>query len=364
MTNRADGMTYAPSGSPAPVVSPSEFRVGAAHLDHGHLFGMCDGLAQAGAEIAWFYDPDPKRVASFQRRFPTARAARSLDEILDDDRVALVAGAAIPSDRGPLGCRVLAAGKHYFTDKTPFTSQVQLDDARAAVATNNRRCLVYFSERLHSECAVHAGRLVRDGAIGKVIQVLGLGPHRLNAPARPSWFFERERYGGILCDIGSHQFEQYLFYSGARSVRVAHAAVGNYANGAFPELEDYGEATLVGDNGTTNHVRVDWFTPDGLSTWGDGRTIILGTEGTIELRKYVDIARSATPDHLYVADAHGEHHIEVAGTVGYPFFGEAILDCLNGTERAMTQDHIFAAAELCLKAQAAAVNLTPEALRG
>ena len=211
--------------------------------------------------------------------------------------------------------------------------------------------MVYYSERLHVECAVYAGELIEQGAIGRVIQVIGLGPHRLSAPSRPAWFFEREKYGGILCDIGSHQIEQFLFYSGAKDARVVRSQVANYNHPAYPELEDFGDAMLVADNGATNYFRVDWFTPDGLSTWGDGRTVILGTDGYIELRKYVNVAAQKTDNHLFLVNQDGEQHFELAGKVGYPFFGRLIRDCLDRTETAMTQAHAFKAAELCLLAQ-------------
>jgi predicted dehydrogenase len=204
---------------------------------------------------------------------------------------------------------------------------------------------------------MHAGVLIQQGAIGRVLQVVGLGPHRLNAPSRPAWFFERAKYGGILCDIGSHQIELFLFYSGAQDARVTHALVANHAHPEYPELEDYGEANLLADNGATNHFRIDWFTPDGLRTWGDGRTFILGTEGYIELRKYIDVGRDAEGDQLYLVNAKGEQHLSLRGKVGFPFFGQLILDCLHRTENAMTQRHAFKAAELCLLAQAAALKL-------
>jgi len=354
MSDKSDGMNYAPQGRAQPVVGPGEFVFAAAHLEHGHIHGQCNGLLEAGATLKWVYDPDPRKVAAFQARFPQARAARSLDEVLDDAAVRLVAAAAVPCDRGPLGCRVLEAGRDYFTDKTPFTTLAQLAQAREVAARTGRKYLVYYSERLHVECAVRAGELVHGGAIGRVIQVLGLGPHRLTKPARPAWFFERQKYGGILCDIGSHQFEQFLFYTGATDATVVHAAVGNFANPDRPEFEDFGEASLLGDNGATNFVRVDWFTPDGLSTWGDGRTFILGTKGYIELRKYVNVGTDRRGDNLVLVDDRGEQLLNVAGQIGFPFFGDLILDCLHRTERAMTQAHAFKAAELCLKAQAAA----------
>lgn len=359
MSGRGDGMNYAPQGRPAPVVRPGEFAFAAAHLDHGHIYGQCNGLLEAGAELRWVHEPDPAKRDAFLSRYPQARAARSLEEVLDDPAVRLVAAAAVPCDRADLGCRVMAAGKDYFTDKTPFTALDQLERAKAAVAATGRKYMVYYSERLHVESAVYATELVRSGAIGRVVQVLGLGPHRLTRPSRPAWFFERAKYGGILCDIGSHQFEQFLTYSGASDATVSHAAVGNFGHPDLPEFEDFGEASLLGDNGAVNYVRVDWFTPPGLGTWGDGRLFILGTAGYVELRKYVDIAREATGDHVYLVDDRGEHHIPVAGKVGYPFFGRLVLDCLERTENAMTQKHAFKAAELCLRAQAAAKRVGP-----
>ncbi len=355
--DKADGMTYAPQGKPAPVCDPREFPFAAIGLDHGHIYGQCNGLLEAGGELRWVFDPDAGKMRAFQEKFPDVRLAKSEAQILDDPEIRLVAAAAIPCDRGPLGLRVMDAGKDYFTDKTPFTAMEQLQAARKKVTATGRKYMVYYSERLHVECAVFAGQLISEGVIGRVLQVLGLGPHRLNAPSRPEWFFQKAKYGGILCDIGSHQIEQFLFYTGATGAKVSYSAVANYGNKSRPELEDFGEANLLADNGATNYFRVDWFTPDGLGTWGDGRTIILGTKGYIELRKYIDVGREQEGDQLYLVTEKGEERLSVHGKAGFPFFGRLILDCLNRTETAMTQAHAFLAAELCLQAQASAIRL-------
>ena len=361
MAQKSDGMNYAPQGKTNAVVKPGEFAFAAAYLDHGHIYGQCNGLIEAGAELKWVYDADPKKVEAFREKYPQVQVARSFDEVLADPAVKLVAAAAVPSERGAIGCRVMQAGKDYFTDKTPFTELGQLSEAKRVVAATGRKYMVYFSERLHVECAMRAGELVHGGAIGKIVQVLGLGPHRIGPKdGRPAWFYERAKYGGILCDIGSHQIEQYLFYSGATDATVTQAAIANQANADTPEFEDFGEASLVGNNGTSNYFRVDWFTPPGLGTWGDGRTVILGTKGYIELRKYIDVGRDKRGDNLYLVDDKGEQYLNVTGQVGFPFFGEFILDCLNRTEKAMSQAHAFKAAELCLKAQAAAKRIGPE----
>ena len=359
MAKASEGMSYAPKGKPNPVVKKGQFAFAAIALDHGHIYGMCNGLVEAGADLKWVYDPDPKKVKAFLEKFPQAKKARSEKEIYDDKEVKLVAGAAVTSERCPLGLRAIAAGKDYFTDKAPLTSLEQLKAAKAAVKKFNRKYMCYYSERLHVESAIFAGELVAQGAIGKVIQVLGTGPHRIGDPkSRPDWFYIKEKYGGILCDIGSHQIEQFLFYAGCKDATVVHSQVGNYNHPKYPELEDFGDAMLVGDNGATQYFRVDWFTPDGLQTWGDGRTFILGTDGFIEQRKYVNLGiKGSGGNHLFLANKKEETYFNVSGKVGYPYFGQLILDCINRTENAMTQDHCFKAAELCVRAQMKAVKV-------
>ncbi len=357
---KADGMNYAPQGQARAVCGPGEFRFGVVGLDHGHIYGMCNGLIEAGGELVSVWDRDPVKVEAFETRYPGVRRARCENEVVEDPSLRLVASACVPDERQPVGMWVIDSGKDYFCDKPPLTTFRQLSEARRKVAETGAIYAVYYSERLHVEAAVHAGQLIRDGAIGRVVQVIGLGPHRLNPGTRPDWFWERQRFGGILVDIGSHQIEQFLHYADARDARVLHSKVANYHNPDHPEFEDFGDASFAADNGATFYFRVDWFTPDGLCAWGDGRTIILGTEGTIELRKYLDLARDKVGDHVYLADKRGEHHLPVHGKVGFPYFGQLILDCLNRTQTAMPQDHTFLAIELALRAQAQAARFSFE----
>lgn len=357
----SEGMNYAPSGKPEPVAGPGEFCFGAMYLDHGHIYGMCNGLTEAGATLKYVFDPDRSRGEALAAQYPGAVFVDSEDIILNDPEIRLVAAAAIPSKRCGIGLRCMEAGKDYFTDKAPFTTLEQLEAARKKVKETGKKYMVYYSERLHVESAVYAGKLIKSGAIGRVISVMGLGPHRLGDPkSRPEWFYQKELYGGILCDIGSHQIEQYLYYADAKDAKVEYSRVANYNHLEFPELEDYGDAMLTGDNGTSGYFRVDWFTPEGLSSWGDGRTVILGTGGYIELRKYVNVAaEDSSGDNLILVDQKGEKLIKCKDMAGFPFFGELILDCINRTEYAMTQEHAFKAAELCLKCEKYASRIIP-----
>ncbi len=354
MTNAQDGMNYAPTAAkPEPVVEAGDFKFAAAYFDHGHLYGQINGLTEAGGELAMLYDPDPERLATLKEKFPDVPVAATFEDVLGSD-VQMVAAAAIPNQRGPIGCQVMEAGKDYFTDKCPFTTLEQLAEAEKVAATTGRKYLVYYSERVHVESAWYVDQLIQEGAIGDIVHMEIFGPHRLGKAGRPDWFFDKAQYGGILCDIASHQFDQFLHYARCTEGRVAHAIVDNLANTDKPGLEDVGQASLILDNGVQCFSRVNWFTPDGMRGWGDGRTFITGTKGVIEIRKYFDFGRSNQGNLILIADGEGDAELSVGGQVGFPFFGQLILDCLNRTEHAMTQHHAFQAARLSLEAQALA----------
>lgn len=347
-------MNYLPAIKPEPVVQPGEFLFAATAFDHGHIYGQTHGLAAAGGTLAAIYEPRPDKLGPLKDLIAAhgTRMVSSMEEILDDPRIRLVTAAAIPSDRCALGLRVMEAGKDYLTDKSPFTTLDQLAEARSAVARTGRKYAVCYSERLCSESTWQACELARGGAIGRVLQILNLAPHNLAASGRPAWFFRKENYGGILTDIGSHQFDQFLAFSGATDATILSARAENFANPSTPGLEDFGETLLQLDTGASAYCRMDWFNPAASRTWGDGRTFVLGTDGYIEVRKYIDVGRpESSGDRLFLVNNNEEVTIDCRGKIGFPFFGRLILDVLNRTETAMTQEHAFKAAELSMQAQ-------------
>jgi predicted dehydrogenase len=240
-------------------------------------------------------------------------------------------------------------GKDFMVDKPGITSLEQLAEVRKVQKETKRIYSILYSERLENKATVKAGELVKAGAIGKVIQTIGLGPHRMNANTRPEWFFDRKRFGGIITDIGSHQCDQFLFFTGSTKAEVVASQVGNVHHAKYPNFEDFGDAMVRG-NGGTGYIRVDWFTPDGLNTWGDGRLTILGTDGYMELRKYTDIGGRAGGNHLFLVDQKGTRYIDCK-EVPLPYGEQLVDDILNRTETALSQEHTFLATELALKAQ-------------
>ncbi|MEP6729343.1 MAG: Gfo/Idh/MocA family oxidoreductase [bacterium] len=326
-------------------------------INHGHINSQVDAVVRGGGEFVSFYAAEPELRAPFAKRYPNAKLASGEKEILEDSTIQLVLSASIPVDRGPLGVRVMQHGKDFMSDKPGITTLEQLAEARRVQAETKRIYSIMYSERLENGATVKAGELVKAGAIGTVIQTVGLGPHRINPPDRPEWFWDPKNYGGIITDIASHQFDQFLFFTNSTSGEVATAQVRNVRHPQHPLFQDFGDVVVRG-NGGTGYIRVDWFTPAGLPTWGDGRLTVLGTDGYIELRKYVDVAGQTGGNHLFLVDGKGVNHMACTD-VPLPYGRQLVDDVLNRTETAMPQAHCFLATELALKAQAQATTLKP-----
>jgi predicted dehydrogenase len=318
-------------------------------LTHDHIYGQVNCLLRAGAELVAFHEADEALAAAFAKAFPQAKRVADPAAILEDEGVAVVLSSAVPADRAAIGLAAMRHGKDVLLDKPGMTTLDQLAELRSVQAETGRILGILYSEHFEVPATVRAGELVAEGAIGEVVHTTGLGPHRLRAPTRAPYFFERSRYGGILTDIASHQVEQFLFFTGDRETRILSATVANRGNRGTPELQDVGDMHLATDR-ATGMIRVDWFTPDGLPTWGDGRLIIVGTEGTIELRKYVDIDGRPGTDHLFIADRKGVRHIDCAGTE-LPFGRQFLADVRDRTETAIPQSRAFMAMEIAIKAQ-------------
>jgi predicted dehydrogenase len=336
--------------------SKPRIRFSVIGINHDHIHGQVAATIRGGGEFVAFYAKEPELAAAFAKRYPNVKQARSQQEVLDDESIQLVVGAAIPADRAPLGIAVMQHGKDYMSDKPGITSLAQLAEVRRVQRQTKKIYSIMYSERFENRSTVKAGELIKAGAIGKVLQTTGLGPHRMNVKSRPQWFFDRKYFGGIICDIASHQFDQFLFFTGSTRATIVASQVGNLHHPQYPKFEDFGDTMIRGDGGT-GYIRVDWFTPDGLSTWGDGRLTIIGSDGFIELRKYVDVAGRNGGDHLFLTDQKETRYFDCSKEP-LPYGQQLVDDILNRTETAMTQRHCFLATELALRAQQQAQVIT------
>ncbi len=319
-------------------------------LDHRHIYDQVGSLRGIGAEcVGYWSSEDVPPIEGFVKRFPDVPRIEDKAQLLEDPSVQLIVTAGIPSVRADIAIEAMRHGKDVMVDKPGVVTEEQLAAVREVQAETGRIYSVNFTERFEVRAVTRAEELIKAGAIGRVVQTIGLGPHRLNKPTRPDWFFKRAEYGGILADIGSHQIDQFLHLTGSTDAEVVTSSVGNFANPETPELEDFGEFLLRSDHASC-YVRLDWYTPDGLANWGDGRLTILGTEGFIELRKYVDIGGRPGTNHLFLVDKNETRYIDCSDAE-LPYYTNMRADIFDRTETAMPQSHCFKVCELALRAQ-------------
>jgi predicted dehydrogenase len=359
-----------PQEQPAPVMTPEiakpshPVRFGVCGMSHDHIYGMVEAMIRGGGELVSVYAAEPERGAAFTKRYPQAKLVTTEDAVLTDPSLHLVLSSAIPVQRAPIGVRAMRNGKDYLSDKPGITTLEQLAEVRKTIAETKRTYAIMYSERLEVKAAVEAGYLVQQGAIGKVIQTINIAPHQITQRAgdagggtgRPEWFWHPDQYGGILTDIGSHQVDQFLYYTGCTQAEVVASQVANVRHPDHPQFQDFGDMMLRGNHGF-GYVRLDWFTPYGLGTWGDGRLFILGTDGYMELRKYTDVARSKQGNHLFVVDKNSARAFDCNNVV-LPFGPQFIADVANRTHVAQDQTQCLLAAELVIRAQQQATDAT------
>jgi predicted dehydrogenase len=361
----APGAVQAEALAAIPEEAPKHhIRFAVCGISHDHIQGMIGAVQRGGGELVSWWGAEPDKRAEFVRRYPNAKAARTQDEVLHDPSVQLVLSSQIASERAAIGMRAMLAGKDFLSDKPGITTLDDLAGVRKTIAETGRVFAILYSERLEVRAAVHAGELIQQGAIGKVIQTINIAPHQIiqnpgdngGGVPRPPWFWEDVQYGGILCDIGSHQIDQFLFYTGSTKAEIAAAQIANLRHPGHPHFQDFGDMMLRGDKGL-GYVRLDWFTPDGLGTWGDGRLFVLGTEGYIEIRKYTDVAVSKQGNNLFLVDGKRARYID-CNKGPLPFGRQFVADIVNRTHNAQDQAQCLLAAELSIRAQLVAKRVT------
>jgi predicted dehydrogenase len=325
-------------------------------LDHRHIYHQVGRLLNLGAECKGYYTRDSAvPLEGFGKRFPDLPRVRDVRALLEDPEIQLIVTAAIPYERAEVALEAMRHGKDVMVDKPGVITEAQLADIVQLQQETGRIWSVDFSERFEVRAMTRATELVAAGAIGRVVQTVGFGPHRLNRDLRPDWFFKPAAAGGILADIGSHQIDQFLHFTGSDDAEIVASAVANYANPSDPAFEDFGEILLRSDR-ANGYIRIDWYTPDGLPTWGDGRCTILGTEGYIELRKYIDIAGREGTDHLFLVTNQETRYVDCRDAP-LPYYERLRADVFERTATARPQAHCFKFCELALRAQAQAKRL-------
>ena len=332
----------------------SRIRFSVIGLNHPHIYGMVRTIIGGGGELTTFYAKEEDLADEFLKTFPQTKRVATEAEILDDNTIQLVLSASISNERAPLGIRVMEHGKDFMVAKPGITSLAQLADVRKVQKKTGRIFSINYG-RLGSNTLLKASELIKAGAIGKVIQVIGKSPHRIRLQHRPDWFYDKKYFGGVICDLVTHELDSFLFLTGSTSGKIIASQIGNFNHPQYKDFEDFGDVMIQGNHGT-GYFRVDWLMPDGVAISGDSRTTILGTDGYIEIRGAIDLAGRKGGNHLFLVD-HKEVQYFDCNDVETEHGKQLVDDVVNRTETVMTQSHCFLATELTLLAQKKAIRI-------
>ncbi len=338
----------------APPSRPEPVRFAAVGLEHVHVDILVQALLRAGGTLAAVVERDDELYARYARGWPGAPRT-TFDGVLDDPSIELVVTAAVPSDRGRIAALALESGRAVLADKPLCVDREAFDTVASAHARSGAHLAVWFGERLYNPSVLRAVDLVRGGLIGDVLHFSGFGPHLLQRETRPAWHFDPVRNGGILVDLACHQIDAFLAFTGAGAAHISAARTRNLRHQDIPGFEDIGDLLMDADGGAFGYARVDWHTPEGLGLWGDGRTFLVGSEGTLELRRTIDASGRGIGGHVFVVDAAGARYIDVP-VAEPPFATQLLADVRNGTETAMTTEHALVVTDLALRAQELALE--------
>jgi predicted dehydrogenase len=330
-------------------------RFAAIGLDHRHIYDLTQDLLDAGAECVG-YNPDttdPRVLAGFRKRFPHVPQSETR-RLLDDPSIDFVVIAARPCDRAELAIAAMRRGKDVMVDKPGITTFQQLAAIEQVVGETGRIWSICLG-RLASPAVQEALRIIRSGELGRLVHTTSLAPHRLNRALRPTWFFDTPAYGGIINDIGVHTIDQFLAFADVDDAEIVSCTIGAFGTEP-PGFEDFAELVLATPS-VRGYVRLDWFTPDGLPTWGDGRFFAVGTDGTLELRKNLDIEGREGTDHMFIANRTTTRYVDCS-KLPVTYYRDFLHDIVHRTETAMPQRQVFNVCRLALQAQANATRYT------
>lgn len=336
--------------------SQSSLSIAAIGMAHEHIYGQVRMLVAQGARLVGCYDADPEPCRKLLAEYPQAKIAQTEEELLNDPAVEVIVTAAVPSERANIGLRALAQGKHVFTDKPGIINQAQLSALKEATRNSGKKYLIYYQMR-RAPLVWEMVRRIRSGDIGKVVQVMSVCPHRCGADARPDWFFDLARSGSILMDIGVHHLDLHLLFTGQARGNLRYARMDCVRFTEYEGFYDYGEALFEYAGGSiTGSFRLDWLSPDGLNAHGDGRFLVLGSEGYLDYRPSVELAGRVGKGHLFVVNQRESLALSPADVAPTTFSADLYQDFVDGGEKSMIQESIFNTAEMLLEAESEALK--------
>src|SRR5690625_333855 len=255
-------------------------RLAMAGIAHPHAHYVLDELAyQSEVHLVAAANVEPGTIG--HRTLPASTTVyENHRQMLDQHYVDVVVVCGIYSQRADMIVDALASDADVLADKPLCTELEDLDRIQQAAVNSRRVVSTMFEKRAHP-VTLATRKVVDDGELGQIALVAATGPHKLNYATRPEWFFDGEKYGGILADLAVHDIDLVLLFTGIRNGVVS----GHQSNLALPQHPGFSDAgaAFFTSNNVASTLEAHWMWPAASPFHGHYRMRLTGTRGTAEL---------------------------------------------------------------------------------
>lgn len=319
---------------------------------HAHIGIFISEMLELGYSCAGIYEEEQNglsRALSDKFGIPLAR---SKEELLGGS-VAVVGCAAINDEKIDVIELCESRGKHVMVDKPAAVSEDGLQRLKAVAGRGNIQIGMLLTERFHP--AIYTlKKQIEQGALGDIVTVGMRKPHRLDAAARPAWFFSKKQSGGILIDLLVHDFDLLRWLTG-KEIGSVGGYVGKTIMPEHPTFYNTASVQVLMEDDIVAQLYTDWHSPVGSWTWGDGRIFVTGTESFVELRLQGDPLVGRDP--VVIRSTNGESVDSLSALQPPCTITEDFMRRIAGGDSIITHDDIVKATEATIRADLAVAYL-------
>lgn len=261
-------------------------KLAIAGLDHFHIHGFLkEALAIKETELVGLYDSVPEVLKKSVETYEV-KGYDNLEEMLDKSGADVIVTASVNNEKADIIVKSLERGFPVIADKPLVTTTDDYFRVKHVYEKiKNAKLYMMLTERFNPPVYT-AKKYIEEGKIGKIVNMISIRPHKLNYETRPSWFFKKDLYGGLMNDLGVHDMDIFRWFADCEIVKIQSCFQGNIGYPELAEFSDHSEASVLMADDSTAYVRLDWLTPKAYPTHGDCRFIVIGTTGQLEIFTY------------------------------------------------------------------------------
>jgi inositol 2-dehydrogenase len=240
----------------------------------GKVFANTLAYTVSEVELTAVADPDESALTAVKEQYSIPESYLDYRQLLDNKKIDAVVISTPTNTHSRIVKDAALSGKHIFSEKPLSQKIAECDDAIRVVKKAGVKLQLGFMRRFDPPYA-QAKIKILEGVIGKTVMFKGVS----RDPKRTSLeFARRENSGGLIVDMGVHDFDLARWLMDSEVERVSSEGTCM----AFPELKEVGDIDNVVVNLRFQNGAVGNIDMSRNAVYGyDIRTEVLGTEGSI-----------------------------------------------------------------------------------